>query len=513
MAETARRKVEERMWRDLVTSCEMESKYDTQFDELEKDPKCLFRNALDALKTWCQCVLDADVCQGWSPFHHSEIYKPHKVRNRRDWYYKNCGVRVGEKVYHFNDILQVIMTGDAGTMPKVPHGTPSIGFLFLHVLGLISSVAHCRHSGILLACSKAHEKSQEFCDLIQNVYQTIPREGFFVLTSAKAGIKCVFDFNVVFNGDWAWHYLHNIRTGGPTHKYYIWALCRWVNGWREVVDTRDEEQLCEALTHELIKDTDEKTDECLINENFTGFRLATEDTGEYWASLQENCYKILKVVGKISEHTTPKEERAIRLQLCDALQQPIVFKAVTNINKGIFDICHCWWSWMVRMLRVFVETCWCVFKWSKMRIENFIKLLNVDWVTTQVGNYLKLNKTRAANIKFKPCTDGLINKTVLMNWGFCLRAAAEYAAAERDAYACTLILVMYRHSTLMRRSFAISLKEQYEFVNRGGVLVCDELEEGIRMAKRAVWILYCMWSSLVSIYVSCVNIKFVYVTL
>ena len=464
------------------------------------DPICIRRNVLQALKCIISVQLDCDMLVGHSPYNYSAIGEPTKCTYVHSAH-TDYNIPIGDQFYEFKTPITTCVTGDGGYMPRVPYGTPTIPAAFLRVLSLNDCLQHCKHSGILILLSKLSDHHPNIETWMDEICSDFESAGTFAIYSDKRNIWCIFNYIRTDNGDWSWSHKITTRTVGPTAKYNNTALVRWNKGEPKNVQNNQYRQY-HALVGNFVKNTDKKSDEQLKKDKFTGYTLISRELANEFA-LQTEC--LLEEYKKENPDLdiNYKQERELRKKFAYCFKHGYLYVTKSNYNFGLFDPNHMWWSWMKRTLEIFFRWGWCVREWDVKSFIHIAKQLDVTWIITQLTEYVEdINTDRDPKIAINLKTNGEINKNLIHSWPYSLCAAAEVEhklSQNEDTYdssGVTLICIVIRASSLMRKGFATLLTDKFELKKDDETP--DQIQDMIDNIQLATFIVYHLFDDLVT---------------
>ena len=315
-------------------------------DVLKTNPIAIIRDCLDGMKALLNIHLDCEVLYGHTPYHYSQIINE-KVCYSPDIVHTKYNIPIGAKYYEFKDPVTASLTGDGGFMPRTPYGTPTNPVAFLRLLNLNNYLQHCKHAGICVLFSALGDHDVRVEKWMQEIDEKFDKNGSFALYSKKKQCYCIFHYVRFDNGDWSWSHQMITRTVGPSGEYYLTGLVRWKNGVPKNVQTTRKFKLYHALCSKFTRDDeDNKTEEQLKEEKWTGYRLITPKIAMEFAELTEIALEMW-----YADHPnvilTKKEERILRTNIGRRFKHGWLYrkKEGKTDNDSMFDPNHMWWSW------------------------------------------------------------------------------------------------------------------------------------------------------------------------
>ena len=463
----------------------------------ETNPISMYRDLSCALQLILLLYFESEICFGHTKYHYSEISDT-IVCDENSYYFSELEIPLGANVHEFEDILIVSVPGDGGHIPHTPNGTPTQPFAFLRPLALNEKLHHSQLSGIPVFMSQLSDSDLEVVDLMEQVNATLPSEGVCVVYSEKYDVHLVYRYQRFDNGDWPWR--SKFISGTLNHKFRrgLPSVTKWDHGDRVNLDTSKLSCKYHCLLKGLSKDIDMKTDEVLEQEEWSGYRLTSPDGARDFAKCVSNTIEKGEEQGLLDTSLMSKEEiHDVRKEICIVQMHGFIYETEMNINHGIFDVCHCWWSFIVRILMYFIATLWCVWHWDYSDVMDVVRCLEVPWIEKQVQVYLiEKNSSRNFDFKWTLATNGTVNKYVMRNINRAIIKAVQIIdnGSDESDYQMTMLLSMHRFTLLMRKSFAIVMKEKFVFDRSGN---CKILNQMIEMARLATHLAYQTWTHLV----------------
>ena len=178
---------------------------------------------------------------------------------------------------------------------------------------------------------------------------------------------------------------------------------------------------------------------------------------------------------------------------------------VFNFDKAIFDIAHCMWAINIAFLNMLVMLMYCVWEWTEGEICSVISCIGVSMFTVQVNTYMEKNKSRRCEVWPKIHMTGLTNKLSLHGFIYALGEAATIAWKYEikrnidNSVETTVIAIMFRIHTLMRRGLGVLFKHTFEKPDDGSrPQLIQNMIDDIRLST---FIAACLLSNIVCFYV------------
>ena len=436
-------------------------------DVHQKNPITMLRDSLDCTRAYMSALLDSDCVFGHSDYHHSCIITNFISKANLN-IHRKFGIPVNAKYYVFPKLLSVCVTGDGGRMTRVPLVTGTIPFAFVRVLGLNDTLQHSRHSGICCLASQLSVHDVKIQEYMSIVIANIGKKGKFCLYSNKKKCWCIFKYECYMNGDWEWLYQMVNRCSSPSGTYRFPGLIRYKDGQPKMVHMEEIAKYHALVSNVVIDDC--KSNEYYMNHKWTGYTLNTDEISKYLVDQVENELDIYK-----DDHPdlTPKEERDARRNIAHMFEHGLLYASDFNNNDGVFDVCHCWWTILVKIVTTLLSCTWSCWKWDREDVIYIFTLLGVEWISHQVVEFIDdINYNRDDNVSILFRTNGLINKTMICGLPDALCAAANIAAKNGNDTEIGLCCVMIRVSSLMRKAFGILLKDTFELKADGSLPDC-----------------------------------------
>ena len=450
----------------------------------------MLRDCLDGTKAIMQIYLDSDCVVGHSDYNYSSIDKfaiccaPHVAHYVYD-------IPIGQKYFVFPKTLSVCITGDGGRMTRVPRITGTIPFVFVRVLALLEGAQHSKYSGICCLGSKLSSTDVRIEEYVAIILRDIGKEGTFVLKSKKTGIYCIYKYKCTMNGDWDWLFRIVNRCTNPTSKYPFCNMIRWKDGVPKMIENKIFSKY-HALFFDVTSNDDNKSVAQLVDEKFTGYRLATDEVCQYLVNLVENDYNDMYNDTDLNGD----QERDVRRKIAYRYSHGFLYPSEYNNNDAIFDVCHCWWSILIRILTVLLSCTWCFWHWSRKDVIDVYDLLGVDWITNQTTDWINVtNPHRNEDKSITWFSNGDINKTIIDALPDALAAAVKIACDRGDDTEIGICCLFVRYSSLMRNAFGVLLTDNFQLKPDGSLP--DKIVEMMDNVNLAVYLSYHLFDHLV----------------
>ena len=459
-------------------------------DVYKTDPTTMLRDCLDGARAYMSAILDSECVHGHSIYHYSEISETYTcyANHIAHTYFH---IPVGDTYCIFPETLTICITGDGGRMKRVPVVTGTIPFVFVRCLALNDSLQHCKHGGICCLASKLNDKDSLIESYVPQIIDKIGKQGSFSIYSQKAKCWCVYNYECTTNGDWPWLYQMVNRCISATGKYPFPGLIRYKDGVPKMVENTIFKKY-HALVCDCIDENDGKSMNDLMDEKWTGYRLADDEVCKYLSGLVEIDFE------NEFENTnlTPKQEREARKNIAYRYQHGLLYQGNYNNNDGVFDVCHCWWTIVLRILTILLTCVWCNWHWERNQVIYIFSLLGVEWITQQVTDFIdEINPKGNDNIVIVWLASGDINKNIICGLPDTLIAAANIAASRNNDTEIGLCCVMIRVLSLMRKAFGVLLTDKFEMKENGDLP--DAIYDMIHCVDLATYLAYHLFDSLV----------------
>ena len=309
----------------------------------------LIKNAQHALISYLYFLINNQMAQGYSPFHHTTLksHKPSICHNNNKKEHK-LGLNNGDKFVWYTKILPVTFTGDGGPVKNVTHWIHNLVILMLQILGLGTCISQSIYCGACVMISSLSESDTALTPIIQNVGSTLASDGSVAIKAEKENTFICFRYKRFNIADWKFTFTHLNLSVGVTGDYALIEICIWANGIPYGIH-KDEFYDCLMMKY-IDPWTVPSFDECK-QQHFNGLVLTDKYVLQHWGQETENLLEIEKKIDESKGllHKWDNDEY-VHKKRKDVAQTKayhgILHKMIVPLDPALVDMAHAFWSFM-----------------------------------------------------------------------------------------------------------------------------------------------------------------------